>query len=544
MNTEKLKPIETEVSTTIDLSTDTFGTTSESSSASTNKLDVGLQRGLKARHIQMIALGGTIGTGLFMSSGKAISSGGPGGALVAYGIVGFLVFCMMMSLGEMAAFIPVSGSFSHYAKRFVDPSLGFMLGWIYWVNWSVGVAVELTGVAMIMEYWVKSIPSVIWSIICLVLLLSINTFSVKGYGEVEYWISLTKILTVIAFIIVGICVDTGAAGGNYIGISNFHLEGGAFPFGFLGVFNVFITAAFSFNGVEIIGITAGESENPHKTVPSAVKQVFFRIVLFYILSMLIIGLVIPYTDPNLLKGSGNIAVSPFTLVFQKAGAEWAANLMNAIILITMVSAGNSGLYSSSRTLLALAEDGSAPNLFTKVNRWGIPIYSVLATCFIGCLAFLTSLFSSGVVFNWLTALPSVAGLIVWVTISITHIRFRMGLKAQGRSLSSLPYVAPLFPFGDIFVIVIGCIVIAGQGYQTFLPPIDPKNCVSSYLSVMFCIVLYFGHKFWKRPEFVKVTEMDFETGTLKDEGLSVKEAKEVEVPKWKKILKKIFSLVA
>lgn len=479
-----------------------------------------------------------------MSSGKAISSGGPGGALVAYGIVGFLVFCMMMSLGEMAAFIPVSGSFSHYAKRFVDPSLGFMLGWIYWVNWSVGVAVELTGVAMIMEYWVKSIPSVIWSIICLILLLSINMFSVKGYGEVEYWISLTKILTVIAFIIVGICVDTGVAGGNYIGVSNFHLEGGAFPFGFLGVFNVFITAAFSFNGVEIIGITAGESENPHKTVPSAVKQVFFRIVLFYILSMLIIGLVIPYTDPNLLKGSGNVAVSPFTLVFQKAGAEWAANLMNAIILITMVSAGNSGLYSSSRTLLALAQDGSAPHLFTKVNRWGIPIYSVLATCFIGCLAFLTSLFSSGVVFNWLTALPSVAGLIVWVTISITHVRFRMGLKAQGRSLSSLPYVAPLFPFGDIFVIVIGCIVIAGQGYQTFLPPIDPKNCVSSYLSVMFCIILYFGHKFWKRPAFVKVSEMDFETGTLKDEVLSVKEAEELEVPKWKKTLKKIFSLVA
>lgn len=521
-------------------------TDSCSSVDSTVKHKNTLRRGLKARHIQMIALGGTIGTGLFMASGKAISNGGPGGALVAYAIVGLLVFCVMMSLGEMAAFIPVSGSFAHYAKRFVDPSLGFMLGWIYWVNWSVGVAVELTGVAMIMEFWVKNIPSVVWSIICLVILVMINVFSVKGYGEVEYWMSLVKIITVIVFIIVGICVDTGAVGGNHIGVTNFHLEGGAFPFGFLGVFNVFITAAFSFNGVEIVGITAGESENPHKTVPAAVKQVFFRIVLFYILSMLIIGLVIPYTDPDLLKGSGNVAVSPFTLVFRKAGAAWAADLMNAIILITMISAGNSGVYSSSRTLLALAEDGSAPRLFARVNRWGIPIYSVLATCAVGCLAFLTSLFSSGVVFNWLTALPSVAGLIVWVTISITHIRFRMGLKAQGRLISSLPYAAPFFPFGDIFVIVVGCIVIAGQGYQTFLPPIDPKNCVSAYLSVMFCIVLYFGHKLVKRPSFVNVLDMDFETGTLKDDVLSIKEGEDLEdesIPKWKRVWNKVLDII-
>ncbi|KAI8387537.1 amino acid permease/ SLC12A domain-containing protein [Blakeslea trispora] len=486
-----------------------------------------LQRGLKARHIQMISLGGTIGTGLFMASGKAISSAGPGGALVSYGIVGLLIFCVMMSLGEMAAYLPVSGSFAHFAKRFVDPSLGFMLGWIYWVNWSIGVAVELTGVAMIMEFWVKSIPS---------------------YGEIEYWISFVKVLTIVVFIIVGICVNTGATGGQYIGVSNFHLAGGAFPYGFLGIFNVFITAAFSFNGVEIVGITAGESQNPHKTVPAAVKQVFFRIVLFYILSILIIGLNIPYTDPDLLRGSGNIAVSPFTLVFKKAGASWAADLMNAIILITMISAGNSGVYSSSRTLLALAEDGTAPRVFKKINRWGIPIWSVLTTCAVGCLAFLTSLQSSGVVFNWLTALPSVAGLIVWVTISVTHIRFRMGLKAQGRSLTSLPYVAPFFPYGDIFVIIVGCIVIGGQGYQTFLPPIQPENCVAAYISVMFAIVLYFGHKIVKRPSFIKASEMDFETGTVKDQVFEIKEGaleeEEVQPPFWKRLLNKMIHIFA
>ena len=508
-----------------------------------------LKRGLKARHIQMIALGGTIGTGLFMASGKAIVNGGPGGAIVPYGLVGILVFCVLMSLGEMAAHIPVAGSFSHFATRFVDPSLGFCVGWVYWANWAVGVAVELTGVAMIMEYWVKSVNSVVWSVICLVILVAINVFSVKGYGEIEYWMAFIKVLVVIIFIIVGLCVDTGAAGGVYYGVSNFHLPGGAFPNGFLGVFNVFITAAFSFNGVEIVGITAGESANPHKTVPSAVKQVFVRIVLFYVLSILVIGLVIPYTNKELLNGSKDISVSPFTLVFEKAGAAWSADMMNAIILITMISAGNSGVYSSSRTLLSLANDGYAPRFFTRVNRFGIPIWSVLATCAIGCLAFLTSLFGSGVVFNWLTCLTSLAGLITWVSISITHVRFRQGYLAQGRSLTALPYVAPLFPLCDIIVIVIGTIIIFGQGYSTFIAPISGSNVVSSYIGLILAVVLYLGHKIWKRPGFVKNSEMDFETGTIRETVLDIRKDEGLDndgnpVPKWRQIWNKVVDIVA
>ncbi|SAM04455.1 hypothetical protein [Absidia glauca] len=424
-----------------------------------------LSRGLKARHIQMIALGGTIGTGLFMASGKAIANGGPGGALVGYGIVGILVFCVMMSLGEMAAFIPVSGSFGHFAARFADPSLGFCVSVIYWCNWAVGVAVELTGVALIMEFWVQT--------------------------------------------------------------------------------------AFSFNGVEIVGITAGESENPHKTVPSAVKQVFWRIILFYIFSMLIIGLIIPYNDPTLLDGASDISVSPFTTVFQKAGAKSAADIMNAIILITMISAGNSGVYSSSRTLMGLAESGFAPKIFTRVNRWGVPIYAVLASCLVGCLAFLTSLFGSGVVFNWLTRLTSLAGLITWVIISVTHIRFRQGYLSQGRSLADLPYVAPLFPICDIFVIVIGLIVIFGQGYASFMGDINAGNVIGSYIGLILAVVLYAGHKIIARPSLVKNHEMDFETGTLKIEkevfdtnGDGELNPDKKEWPLWKRVGSKVLSIIA
>ncbi|KAI8363869.1 amino acid permease-domain-containing protein [Choanephora cucurbitarum] len=513
-----------------------------------NNKNHSLQRNLKARHIQMIALGGTIGTGLFMSSGSAISSGGPGGALVAYGISGIIVYCVMMGLGEMSAYIPVAGSFSHFATRFADPSLGFMVGWIYWANWAIGVALELTGVGMIMEYWVKNVNTVVWSIVTLVILVAINVVSVKGYGEVEYWISLIKVLVVIVFIIVGLCVDTGL-GGVYYGVSNFHLEGGAFPFGFLGVFNVFLSAAFAFNGVELFGITAGESANPHKTVPLAVKQIFFRIVLFYFLSILVIALVIPYTDPNLLNGTSDVAVSPFTLVFQKAGANWAADFMNAIILITMISAGNSGVYSSSRTLLALADDGYAPRFVKRVNRWGIPIWSVLATCLVGCIAFLTSFIGSGIVFTWLQDLTALAGLITWISISITHIRFRQGYVSQGRALTALPYVAPFFPYADIFVIVICTIVVFGQGYSVFIPPVTPSNFFGSYIGLILGILLYVGHRAWYRPAFVKNIDMDFESGTFHASVMDVREDENLDengkpLSKWRVFRNRIISVVA
>ncbi|KAJ2963724.1 hypothetical protein NQZ79_g1260 [Umbelopsis isabellina] len=511
-----------------------------------------LRRGLKARHIQMIALGGTIGTGLFVASGKAIATGGPAGSLLAYMTVGVLVFCVMMSLGEMAAYIPIAGSFGHFATRYVDSSMGFCVGWVYWANWAVGVAVELTGVAIIMEYWVSSINSVVWSIIALVIVASFNIFSVKGYGEVEYWFSFIKVITVVIFVIVGLCVDTGSVGGVNHGASNWHIPGAPFVDGFLGYFNCLIAAAFSFNGVEIVGITAGESANPHKTVPSAVKQVFVRIVLFYVLTILVIGLNIPYTDPRLLSASGtNVAVSPFTLVFQMAGAAWAADLMNAILLITMLSAANSGVYSSSRTLLALAEDGKAPRFLTFINRFGIPLWTILASCLIGCLAFLTSLFGSGVVFNWLTNLTSVAGLITWVIISITHVRFRQGFIAQGHSLKSLPYVAPFFPYCDIFSIVIGTIVIFGQGYKTFTTdPIDASGVIAAYIGLIFGIVLYVGHKIIRRPSFVKTSEMDFETGRLQK---SIEDDTENDdlydhngnaLPKWKRYWRKAINIIA
>ncbi|KAI8638955.1 amino acid permease-domain-containing protein [Parasitella parasitica] len=469
-----------------------------------------LKRALKARHLTMISLGGTIGTGLFLASGASIASAGPGGALIAYALIGLMVYFMMECLGEMATYLPISGSFNNYAGRFIDPALGFALGWNYWYNWAVTVAVELTAGSMVMAFWLPNFPSAVWSVVFLALILSLNLFSVKGYGEAEYWFALIKVLVVIIFIILGILVDTGVLGGYYYGIETFKYGG----IQGLGVLSTFLTAGFSFQGTELIGVAAGESENPRKNVPKAIKQVFWRILLFYILAIFIIGLIIPYDDPLLLKSDvSDISVSPFTLVFQKAGMSAAAHFMNAVILTTVLSAGNSGLYASSRTLYDLALERKAPQFFTRLTKNGIPIYCVLLTAAVGMLAFLTSLFGNGVVYTWLLSISGIAGFIAWLGIAASHWRFRRAYIAQGRDLSELPFKARLFPVGPIFAFAICLFVIVGQGYDTWMArPLSAPDIIACYIGVPVVLVLFFGYKFILKTKMVPLLEVDLDSG--------------------------------
>lgn len=458
----------------------------------------------------MISLGGTIGTGLFLASGSSVATAGPGGALIAYALIGIMVFFMMECLGEMATFLPISGSFNNYAGRFIDPALGFALGWNYWYNWAVTVAVELTAGAMVMAYWAPWVPNYVWSIVFLIFILGLNLFSVKGYGEAEYWFALIKVLTVIVFIILGILVDTAVLGGTYYGVSTFNYGGVQG----LGVLSTFLTAGFSFQGTELIGVAAGESENPRKNVPKAIKQVFWRIILFYILAILIIGLIIPYDDPQLLSNDvSDISVSPFTLVFVKAGIPPAAHVMNAVILTTVLSAGNSGLYASSRTLLDLAIEGKAPKIFKKITKNGIPIYCVLLTAAIGMLAFLTSLFGNGVVYNWLLNISGVAGFIAWLGIAAAHYRFRRAYVAQGYKVADLPFKARLFPIGPIFAFLVCTFVLVGQGYDAwFADPVVPADIIACYIGIPVVIVFYVGYKVVKKTKVIPLLEVDLDSG--------------------------------
>ena len=469
-----------------------------------------LKRGLQSRHITMISLGGTIGTGLFLASGSAIATAGPGGALMAYGLIGIMVYFLMTSLGEMAAFMPTSGSFSTYAARFVDPALGFALGWNYWYNWAITIAAEIAAVSLIMKYWFPDSSSLLWTVLFIAVVLTFNLLSVKAYGESEYWFAMIKVATVIVFIVVSFLMIFGILGGNDpVGFSNFFVGDAPFNGGLLAMFGIFLAAGFSFQGTEMLGVTAGETDNPGKNIPKAVRSVFWRILLFYIFAIGAIGLLIPYTDERLL--SDNVAMSPFTIVFENLGVAFAASIMNAIILTAMLSAGNSGLYAASRMLFQLAVEGKAPKLFARVNTRGIPVYALLATLAVGSLSFLASFFGDGVVYMWLLNASGMSGFIAWLGIAISHYRFRKAYVVQGGNLKDLPYVAPLYPFGPLFAFTVCMIVVLGQNYSAFMGgSIDWYGVLVSYIGLPLFVALWLGYKIKHKTKIVPLDQCDFD----------------------------------
>lgn len=470
-----------------------------------------LQRKLKARHLTMISLGGAIGTGLFLGSGPAIHSAGPGGALVAYAVIGIMVYFIMTSLGELASFMPVSGAFSTYATRFIDPALGFALGWNYWFTWAMTLAAELSAATMVMKFWFPNSPSFLWSSLFLVLIFLLNYVSVKGYGEGEYWFSLIKVATIIIFIVVGILMIFGIMNGEAIGFKNFTVGDAPFAGGFLATLGIFIAAGFSFQGTEIVGVAAGESEDPAKNVPRAVRSIFWRIFLFYILAIVVIGLIVPYTNGS-LQGH-TIMVSPFTMVFEKVGLAFAASVMNAIILTAVLSAGNSSLYVTSRMLYSMANEGLAPRIFGKLNKSGVPIWGLVVTSLVGMLAFFASIFGDGVIYIWLMNAVGVTGFIFWLGIAASHYRFRKAYIAQGYSLDDLPYKSKWFPFGPIFSFALCFFVLMAQNYQAFIgDDINWAGVFAAYLGIPFFLMMWLGYKFIKKTKVIPLEEcqIDFD----------------------------------
>lgn len=471
-----------------------------------------LRRGLKARHLTMISLGGAIGTGLFLASGAAIHTAGPGGALVAYTIIGIMVYFLMTSLGEMAAYMPEAGSFSTYATKFVDPALGFALGWNYWYNWAITIAAELVAGALIIKFWFPDSSSLLWSALFLGIMFGFNYLSVKGFGEAEYWFSLIKVITVILFLITSILMIFGVFTGKPTGFENFLIADGPFHGGFFTMLGIFMTAGFSFQGTELLGVAAGESEDPARNIPRAVKQVFWRILLFYILAIFVIGMLIPFTADSL--ASDDVRVSPFTLIFERAGFAFAASAINAVILTAVLSAGNSGMYASTRMLWNLAKEGKAPKFLAKVNKRGIPVNALIVTALVGVLAFFGSFFGEGAVYTWLLNASGMSGFIAWLGIAISHYRFRKAFVAQGRDLNELPYRAKWFPFGPIFAFALCTFVILGQNYSAFLgEQIDWYSVLVSYIGLPLFIVVWLGYKFTKKTKMVPLDQCDLNVHT-------------------------------
>ena len=474
-----------------------------------------LRRTLKARHMSMIAIGGSIGTGLFVASGATISQAGPGGALLAYMVIGLMVYFLMTSLGEMASHLPVSGSFATYGAKYVDEGFGFALGWNYWYNWAVTIAVDLVAAQLVMAYWFPDVNGILWSALFLALMVGLNALSARGFGESEFWFATIKVATVLVFIAVGLLMvfgilKGGSPEGLWGNVANFTNGDAPFAGGFAALIGVAMVVGFSFQGTELIGIAAGESEDPAKNVPRAVRKVFWRILLFYVFAILIIGLLIPYTDPKLLKNDlGDISVSPFTLVFEHAGLLGAAAVMNAVVLTSVLSAGNSGMYASTRMLYALAQQGMAPKMFARVNQRGVPVMALIATTVIAALCFFSNVFSPSAVYIWLLNLSGMCGFSAWLGIAVSHYRFRKGCEAQGYDLQQLPYRAPAFPVGPVFAFVLCMIITLGQNYENFMADqIDWVGVVATYIGLPLFLIIWFGYKWLKGTRFVSYKEMD------------------------------------
>ncbi|KAL1922455.1 uncharacterized protein VTP21DRAFT_9994 [Calcarisporiella thermophila] len=507
------------------------------------------RRTLHSRHLQMISIGGAIGQGLFLSSGATVALAGPAGALIAYFIVGTFVYFVTMALGELATYIPAHGAFTTYCSRFIDRSFGAAIGWNYWVVWSTVLAIELTAVPIIMSFWTNVLPSWAWSAISLVIIFTLNIFGARIYGEAEYIFSLVKILTCVVFVIIGIFTDAGVLGGEVVGFKNW-VNPGAFGPGnpVLGIINVLVIAALTMQGSEIVGVTAAESRNPRRDVPLAVKQVFYRIVVFYMLCIFIIGLLIPYDDPRLLDKTGHrrdATVSPFTLVFVKAGVSGIPSVVNAVILITIFSCGNSCLYVAARTLTALSKEGLAPQWCGRIDKRGVPVVALCCTTLFGFLAFLTSFLPAQIVFTFLMNTAGLAGFFPWIGITWAHYRFRRAFKRQGRSLDELPFRAPLFPFGTLYALILCVLIVVGQGYSAFVPPIEPMTFFMHYTGPIFVLLLWGVCKLVVRSRIIPLEEVDLDAGKRElemDHDLQAEEqqykmdmAKEKAESKWKRI---------
>ncbi|ODQ80245.1 hypothetical protein BABINDRAFT_35848 [Babjeviella inositovora NRRL Y-12698] len=486
-----------------------------------------VERSLKARQVSMIALGGTIGTGLFIGSATPLAVAGPVNALIAYIFIASIAYSVTQSLGEMATYIPITGSFATFTTRFVSQSFGAMNGWMYWFSWAITFAIEISVVGQVIQYWTKSVPLAAWIGIFFTILTVANLFPVKFYGEVEFWVAAIKIVAIVGWLVYAFCMVCGAGKTGPVGFRYWRNPG---PWGpalspdesgnvmanknlgrFLGFLSSLINASFTYQGTELVGVTAGETKNPRVAVPKAIRKVFYRIMIFFVLTILFMGLLVPYDDPKLASKDSYISSSPFVIAIQNSGTPVLPSIFNAVILCTIISAGNSNVYIASRTLYALADSKVAPKFFMW-TRGGVPIISVLFSAAFGLLGFLVVSKSGNTVFEWLVNISAVAGMIAWIFIGVCHIRFQKVLALRGISRDSLPFKAPFQPYLAWYSTIAMVIIIFIQGYGSFFG-FNASNFFTAYISLILAVVLWIAFQIWFRcPLLLSLDQIDIDTG--------------------------------
>jgi L-asparagine transporter-like permease len=419
-----------------------------------------LQRGLKNRHIQLIAMGGAIGTGLFLGSAQVIQSAGPS-IILGYAIGGLIAFLIMRQLGEMIVHEPVAGSFSHFAYRYWGKFPGFLAGWNYWILYILVAMTELTAVAKYINYWWPFIPAWASVLFFFVVITLINLGNVKFYGESEFWLAIIKVAAVISMIVFGLYLLLTADANSTASFSNLWTHGGFFPNGFEGLFYMLAFLMFAFGGIELIGMAAAEAKDPEKTIPKAINQVVFRILIFYVGSLTILLSLVPWNQLDL----GGLDKSPFVMIFSQMGIQWAAHLLNFIILTAALSVYNSGMYANSRMLFGLAEQGNAPKVFLKVNKQGVPIPAVLfsALLIFGCV--LLNYFVPEDALGHLMYVVVGALVLNWAMISLTHLKFRQAMKASSTQTKFPSLWSPVSNYLVLIFIATVLYIMWTQGFK-------------------------------------------------------------------------------
>ncbi|KAF4425780.1 Proline-specific permease [Colletotrichum fructicola] len=462
------------------------------------------QRGLKSRHAQMIALGGTIGTGLFVGIGQALHMGGPLFVLIAYICITLLLYGVATATGEMSSYLPVPGSsVAYYGNRFFSRSLGFTLGWVYWYIFSITVPAEITATYIVINYWSPPLHIAVWLTLIGLVMVGLNCFPVKVYGEAEFWFASIKVFGIIGLLMLSAVLFFGGGPSHQpLWFSNWSDPGPVKEYivsgnsGRLVAFLATITFsvyAFAF-APELLVVTGGEMDSPRRNIPTATRRYFYRLITFYILGALAVGIIVNSENPNLLSGGKGAGASPWAIGIRDAGIRGLDSVVNVVIVLSAWSAGNSYLYLASRALYSMALAGNAPRIFTRCTKSGVPYYATAASASLSLLAYLNVASTGATVFNWFVNLINTGAYQSWICCCVVYLRYRKAADAQG--VADVPFRSRFQPYSSIVSICGFGVLLVVNGFKVFLDgQWDTSSFLTSYIGVVIFFALFFGHKF-------------------------------------------------
>ncbi|WP_038346223.1 amino acid permease [Acinetobacter sp. A47] len=464
----------------------------QSSNSNANTEPKTLKRAMSTRHLVMLSLGGAIGTGLFLGSGEVIAQTGPIGAIIAYILGGLIAYMVMLCLGELAVHMPVAGSFGAYAQKYIGPGTGYMISWVYWLTWTATLGTEFTAAALLMQEWFPHISMWIWTIIFAVTILGLNLTSTRMFAESEFWLALVKVVTVIAFIILGLLAIFGLIPFHgYESAPLFHnlTAHGWFPQGLIPIFTTMLIVNFAFSGTELIGVAAGETKDPAENVPKAINAAIWRLLIFFVGTIIVISALLPFQIAGL--GGEGVSSSPFVTVFNYIGIPYADDIIRFVIITALLSAANSGLYAASRMMWSLSDQRQLPSIFSRLSKSGTPVIALVVTMFGAIPGLLSEHFAPETIFKNLLGVAAFTMVIVWMSICWSQFNFRRQWYKAGHSAKDLKFAAPFYPIvpilGFIFCLITGLSMAA-----------DPEMQAGFIGCLLFIAACYLSHYIFYR----------------------------------------------